>query len=122
MTRPQLAVPSRSSEDISTIPEDAELSQVIDATNKLIESYNFLNKFISFQSNFDGYVTNVTLPATTEVRVQHFLGVTPKFRVILRQEGNGVLSDIPSEWNDKYIVMRNNGAVTVSATILIARE
>jgi hypothetical protein len=113
---------NKSGEDLKLLPEDAEVSQIIDAYNDMVNSYNFLNKFISFQSNFDGYIVNVTLPATTRVDVQHFLGITPKFRVILRQEGNGVITDIPSGWNDKVIALYNNGAVQVKITVLIARE
>lgn len=122
MTRRQPNTPNRSSEDLPTLEESSDQGQIIDAVNRITDSYNFSTKFISFQSNFDGYVTNVTLPATSNVAVQHFLGVTPKFRVILRQEGNGVISDIPSGWDDKVITLRNNGSVEVRITVLIARE
>ena len=91
---------------------------------KLFSSFS---KSISFQSNFDGYIATVRFPPVTDpslgvVKIQHFLGITPKWRVILKQEGNGVLSDIPSEWNENLITMKNNGSVAVTASILIARE
>lgn len=112
----------RSDNDIDQLPNDAELVTVIDTTNKLINAFNFLNKFLSFQSNFNAYVTSITIPATSTIQVQHFLGVTPKWRIILRQEGNGVITDIPSGWNDTIITLYNNGSVAVTASIMIARE
>jgi hypothetical protein len=102
-------------------PEDG-LDKVIKNYNSLAKGVNFLNKFLSFQSNFGGYIAEVTIPAGREISIQHFLGLTPKWRVILRQEGNGVISDIPSGWNDKFITLRNNGTEEVKASILIAKE
>lgn len=114
----------RSSFDYKEIPEDAELEDVINSYNTLIMYLNLLTKTLSLQSNFDGYVVEVSIPATSSVAIPHFLGVTPKYRIILRQTGNGVLTDVVSSsaWNDKVITLYNNGAVTVTATILIARE
>jgi hypothetical protein len=108
--------------DFPDLDDDATLPEVIKEYNALVKGMNFFNKFVSFQSNFDGFVASVTLPATTDVKIQHFLGVTPKWRVILRQEGNGVISDIPSGWNEDVITLRNNGAVEVKISVLIARE
>lgn len=109
--------------DLEEIEDTSELSEVIDITNKLIGKFNFLNKAISIQSNFDGFIADdVKIPATSSVKIQHFLGVKPKWRIILRQVGNGVITDIPSEWNDKVISLYNNGAVEVTLTVFIARE
>ncbi len=115
-------VVNRSSYDLKDVDKEASLEDVINAHNDTVRLLNFVLKSLSFQSNFNGYIASVTIPATTEVRVTHFLGVTPKWRVILRQEGNGVISDIPSGWNDEFITLRNNGASEVKASILIARE
>jgi len=93
-----------------------------DTLNFVIQEFSFFSKSLSFQSNFDGYIAEVTFKANQELQIQHFLGVTPKWRVILKQEGNGVLSDITSKWNNDSITLRNNGAVSVTASILIARE
>lgn len=109
--------------DLPEIPEGADLEKVIEAINDLISSHNFLGKKMSLSANFDGYIAeNVTLPAATEVVVQHFLGITPKWRIILKQVGNGVITDVPTKWNDRYITLYNNGAVSVTATIFIVKE
>lgn len=113
---------SRAYKDLRPLPEDAEIEDIIREYNNLANTFNFLTKFMSISNNFDGNISTVVLPATTQVQVQHLLGVTPKYRLILRQEGNGVISDIPSGWNDKYITLLNNGSVEVRITILIARE
>lgn len=91
--------------------------------NELIERVNFLGRNLSLQSNFDGQIVeNLTFTAGETKQIPHSLGKIPKFRIILRQEGNGVISDIPSGWTDKSIKLINNGAVSVTATIMIVRE
>jgi hypothetical protein len=108
--------------DFPQLESDAELKDVIKAYNEIAKGLNFFNKFVSFQSNFDGKIASVTIAAASSVRIQHFLGTIPKWRVILRQEGNGVIEDVPSEWTDKYITLYNNGAESVTLSLLIARE
>lgn len=116
------------SKDLEELSEkyNKNLKEVIvelqDTLNFLITEFSFFSKSLSFQSNFDGYIAEVTFKAGQELKIQHFLGFTPKWRVILKQEGNGVLSDIPSKWNNDFITLKNNGAVSVTASILIARE
>jgi len=98
---------------------------LIDIQDKLIyfmKEFSSFSKSLSFQNNFDGYIASVTFPASSSVKIEHFLGVTPKWRVVLRQEGNGVLSDISSGWDSTFITMKNNGTEVVTASILIARE
>ena len=115
--------PSRADLDFSTLDADAPLEDVVKGYNEIVKGINFLNKFLSIQSNFDGYTaTNITIPATSSVKIQHFLGVIPKWRIILRQTGNGVVTDIPSEWNNKVISLYNNGAAEVNISVFIARE
>jgi hypothetical protein len=114
--------PYQSDLDFKQLDEDAEISDVISNYNEVVKGINFTNKRLSFQANFDGYIASVTIPAGSEVQIQHFLDIIPKWRIILRQEGNGVISDIPSGWNDKFITLKNNGAVSVTISVLIARE
>lgn len=108
--------------DLKEAEKDADLEAIKKALNILIKEFNFLTKCMSLSKNFDGYIASVTIPATSNATIQHFLGITPKFRIILRQTGNGVITDVPSGWNDKYITLYNNGAAEVVATILIVRE
>jgi hypothetical protein len=112
----------RAFQDLKDLPEGASLEDVINSYGDMIKVLNFAFKSMSLQSNFNGYIAEVSIPATSSLQIQHFLGVTPKWRVILRQEGNGVISDIPSGWNDRYITVYNNGAGVVTASIWIVRE
>jgi hypothetical protein len=117
-----MTVGQRSFPDLKDLPKDATLEEVIESYGDLVRLVNFALKSLSIQSNFNGYVADVVIPAATNFQIQHFLGVTPKWRVILRQEGNGVISDIPSGWNERYITVYNNGAGAVNASIWIVRE
>ncbi len=120
--RQQVNTTYRSHKDLKSLSDNATLSEVITQCNELVYDYNIMNKLLSFQSNFDGYIATVSLAAGETKTISHFLGVIPKYRIILRQEGNGVISDIPSGWTDKAITIINNGAVAITATLLIARE
>lgn len=109
----------RSFKEIAEISEETPNDKII---NDLIRDHNFLSRNMSFQSNFDCQVVNIEFAAGEQKKIPHTLGVTPLFRVILRQEGNGVISDIPSGWTTTSIELKNNGADPVRATIQIVRE
>jgi len=102
--------PTRSAFEIRELEPESDLPAVVSEYNDLVSYLNFLFKALSLQSNFDGQVIDVAIDATTNKRIYHRLGIVPKYRLILRQEGNGLLSDIPLEWNDKFVTIRNNGA------------
>ena len=90
--------------------------------NKWVYYFNYLSKCLSLSKNFNGSIMELSFAAGETKIISHLLGVRPKYRIILRQEGNGVLSDIPSSWTDKVAVIVNNGAVTVNATIMFLKE
>ena len=113
---------TRSSFEMRELEPDSELSDVIFEYNEMVKQISFLFKSLSLQSNFDCQIVDVSIPATEDFRIYHRLGIPPKFRIILRQEGNGLLTDIPLEWNDKFVTIRNNGAVVVNATIALIKE
>ena len=110
--------------DIPQIEDGTSLEEVINAYNRLVKSVNFTNKRISIRANFDGYIArDVEIAASSSVKIQHFLGVQPKWRIILRQTGNGVITDIPEEWTDKVISLKNNSTTdSVKISVFIARE
>jgi hypothetical protein len=109
--------------EIHLLEADFPEEKKLDTLNNLIEEFNFLRKSISIQSNFDGFIVeDVSIGIGATVKIQHFLGVKPKWRIILRQVGNGVISDIPSGWTDKEISLKNNGAEAVIISVFIARE
>jgi hypothetical protein len=116
----------RSTQTLKTQPKKAmtsdneELKLVL---NDLIDAFVFQSSSISIESNFNGFIAkDVTIALGSVVKIQHFLGVIPKWRIILRQTGNGVITDISSEWNTKTISLKNNGTDDVIISVLIARE
>jgi hypothetical protein len=112
----------KDTEDYVNTNSQQYLTDLQDKLNYFMKEFSNFSKSLSFQNNFDGYIASVTFPASSSVKIEHFLGVTPKWRVVLRQEGNGVLSDISSGWDSTFITMKNNGTEVVTASILIARE
>lgn len=103
--------------------EDFEKPEIAtDKLNIMRKKLDFFTKNLTLDKNFNSYIVEVVFAAGETKAIQHFLGTRPKYRIILKQEGNGVLSDIPSEWNNQTITMRNNGAVSVTATIMILKE
>lgn len=112
----------RSSFEFRELDSDAEMADVIFEYNEMVKQVSTLFRSLSLQSNFDCQILDMAIPATTSQKLYHRLGIVPKFRIILRQEGNGLLTDIPLEWNDKYVTIRNNGSVEVKATIMLIKE
>jgi hypothetical protein len=114
---------SRADLEIDSLPSEGITGEdVINAHNKLVSAYNFISKNMSLQSNFNCFIAEVKIPTISQISIQHFLGVIPKYRIILRQEGNGVITDIPSGWTSDVITLYNNGAVDVNLTVMIVRE
>ncbi len=112
----------KSFKDIPFLEEEKQ-SEWVSIINELITQHNFLSKNLSLQSNFDGQIIeNIAFTAGETKQIPHSLGIIPPYRIILRQVGNGVISDIPSDWTDKSIKLINNGAVSVTVTIMIVRE
>ena len=112
----------RSQPDLSFVdPDTITKEELAKKYNKIIDFINFFNKNLSFNS-FDGTVKKIEIEANNTGRIYHYLGTIPKYRIILTQEGNGVISDISSEWTESYITIRNNGTEKVTLTLLISKE
>ena len=105
--------------EITKVEGDGQVERVL---NSLIESHNFLNTKFSIKNNTDSQLLKITFAAGERKKIAHSLGVVPLYRIILRQEGNGVISDIPSGWTKNTIELINNGAVSVTVIIAILRE
>lgn len=100
-----------------------DLEEMRTRLNDLVDAVIFQSSAAAIESTFNGYVAkDVTIGTGGTVQIQHFLGVIPKWRIILRQTGNGVITDVSSEWNTRTISLKNNGAEDVTLSVLIARE
>ena len=76
---------------------------------------------LTFGNNFDGFIQEVTISATTEQAIRNELTYIPKYFIILSQSGNGLLTKGTTDWSSDYLYIYNNGAVSVTATILFAK-
>lgn len=65
-----------------------------------------------------GSIIDVTLAANETKRVSHGMSVIPQSRVILRQIGNGLITDT-NDWDEKKIGLINNSANEVKVKILL---
>lgn len=113
----------RTSKDVRYLVDKSEAPEIIKGVNELVDEHNFLAKNLSFTSNFNGQIIeNIVFTAGETKTIPHALGIKPKYRIIMGQVGNGVLDDIPFGWNNFSVQMKNNGAVSVTATIFLVRE
>lgn len=90
--------------------------------NKFIDEFNQGISKLTIDDNIDGQViSDIIIPASTELGIAHKLQSTPRFRTILRQSGNGLITDGATTWTPEKIYLRNNGAVSVTITVHVMR-
>ena len=93
-----------------------------DSFNSLTEALNTGLKRLDFTNNMSGQIAeNITIGAGLEVEIPHSLKVTPKYRIILKQQGNGVITDGSENWTSRFIYLKNEGAVDVIISVFLAR-
>ena len=78
---------------------------------------------LTFEDNFLSFQATVTIAAGAEAIIQNgFEGILensiPSRRIIVRQTGNGVITDGPTEWSADYVYLTNNGAGAVTITVI----
>ena len=73
---------------------------------------------LSFGDNFQSFEQVVEIAATTELSIRNQLTSIPKKYIIVDQTGNGLITRGTTEWSTDYLYLYNNGAVTVTATIV----
>jgi len=72
---------------------------------------------LSFKDNFQSFtVEELTIPAGTEVSITNQLGTIPTARLIVRQTGDGLVTD--GVWDLQTVRLFNNGAVDVTITVI----
>lgn len=95
------------------------------AWKQLLAYLNTILRTIRFGENLDGQIVeNITIPNGSSVRISHNLKTTPLYCIILRQRGNGKVTDsnlASDAWTDSYITQTNWGPSDVTVTVLIMR-
>lgn len=89
------------------------------------ELVNLMNTFIRSVGleNMQGQILeNILLPAGQSVRVSHSLKVTPKYRIILRQNGGGAIIDGDDLWTDRDVSLKNDGGSDATVSLFLIRS
>lgn len=79
---------------------------------------------VNFTENFQSFtVTNLTIPAGTEMPIQNGFrnsspGVVPSGRIITRQTGNAVIVDGTTQWNANQVYLSNPSANSATITVV----
>lgn len=75
-----------------------------------------INGKLTFDENFTSFLAeNITIAAGETAEIPNALQVTPNERIIVRQIGNGVITD--GTWDVNTLRLVNNGAVSVTISV-----
>jgi hypothetical protein len=89
----------------------------------LLSRFNdIMSDGLSLKKHLGGEIIDITFAANETKIVTHRLGKIPAYRLILRQSGNGLITDVDSAWTDKTVGFINNSANIVSMTIKLMVE
>ena len=76
---------------------------------------------LSFEDNFQSFEVTVKIDAGQEITIDNKLQVAPSKRLIVRQDGGGLITDGRKPWNNETVSLINNGATQAKVTILFLR-
>lgn len=77
-------------------------------------------KKLDFENNFSSFEVTVTIPATSELKIENTLrtGKIPSKRLIVRQTGGGAIIDGTSAWTKDALYLYNTGASPATVTVI----
>lgn len=79
---------------------------------------------LTFSENMETFeVVDVDIPAASEVSIPNgfrgrFQAAVPTKMMIVRQRGNGLVTDGQTPWNENFVYLYNNGAVPVTVSVV----
>jgi hypothetical protein len=86
-------------------------AEVKDRLNEMLRDGFLLDKDIK------GEILNVSLAPNESKVIPHGLRVIPLYRLILRQTGNAVITDVNEAWTEFTVGLKNESANAVTLTI-----
>ena len=87
-----------------------------DLFNWMLDVKAGINGKLNFNENFNSFlVENVTIQAGATAEIPNGLSVVPNERYIVRQTGNGVITD--GTWDINTIRLFNNGTESVTISV-----
>jgi hypothetical protein len=76
---------------------------------------------LTLTENFDSFEVEVDIPTGTEVKVANRLKTQALRRLIVRQTGDGPISDGSTPWTSEFLYLENHGADDVTASVIFMR-
>lgn len=76
-------------------------------------------KGLDFINNFKSFKAQVTIPATSEVKIKNLLSpIIPSMRLIVRQTNGGAIIDGFTAWSEENVYLYNTGAEATNVTVI----
>lgn len=105
--------------ELKEMNAESTLQEVIQTYNANITEINYIMRSLTL-SNLDGEIKTVAIPAGSTVKVSHKLGIIPKYKLLLKQVGGGLIRDV--QFTAKYIELENIGIVDATVTVIIVKD
>lgn len=106
--------------ELAEIGEDVtDISEMRRIMNENIVEINFILRNLTL-SNLDGEVVTSIIPASGTVKIPHKLRILPKYRILLKQTGGGVITDV--NFTETYIELSNSGGSDASVILFIVKD
>lgn len=71
---------------------------------------------LNFSDNFEGWIEEVEIPATSEKKITNRLGSIPNYRLILRSNSDSIV-DGDTAWSTEFVYLKNTSASTATLTV-----
>lgn len=95
----------------------------VKSVDDLMSRFNdYIAEGFSLKNGLSGEIIDISFAPNEEKQILHGLGSVPRYRLILRQEGNGLITDVSSKWTDQFVTLLNNSANAVKITIKLFVE
>ena len=93
-----------------------------DTFGELVRHLNTFFRSIGLE-NFDGQIIeNISIPASTSIRIPHNLKSIPKYRIIIDQINGGTIIRGDDEWTETSISLKNSGGTDTIISVFIFRS
>jgi hypothetical protein len=76
---------------------------------------------LTFVDNFQAFITEIEIPAGSEVSIVHDLRVIPKSRIILRSNSSSII-DGTEPWTESRVSLKNTGGTVASVKVAFLKD
>lgn len=122
----ELTVVEEGAEIPQEVPEKTEKEEYQEKVSReQVDALNtVLQNGITLTNNLNGQILSAVLPmAGTEIAIRHNLKITPKYRIILKHRGDGLVLDGATAWNSTTVYFKASQATEdINITFILMRE